>query len=101
MFKPIIDNKWAYLAYAGLWHDPLMDDLNMFIDKMNENVNGSVKLKLYKGKCIVVGRKSKNALYDKNLATYNIEQTFNQNASPGFIEIWTLQSKLANQINRI
>jgi len=101
MFKPMVDNKWAYLAYAGLWYDPLTQNLNAFIDKMNEKVNGIIKLKLYKGNCIVAGRKSKNALYDKNLATYNIEQTFNQNASPGFIELWTLQSKLANQVNRV
>ena len=100
MFKPIADNKWSYLAYAGLWYDPLMQSLNAFIDKINEKVNGTIKLKLYKGNCVVVGRDSKNALYDKNLATYNIEQTFNQAASPGFIEIWTLQSKLVNQINR-
>jgi len=100
MFKPMVDNKWSYLAYAGLWLDPLMQSLNAFIDKMNEKVNGTIKLKLYKGNCVVVGRDSKNALYDKNLATYNIEQTFNQAASPGFIEIWTLQSKLANQINK-
>lgn len=100
MFKPTVDNKWSYLAYAGLWYDPLMQNLNAFIDKMNEKVTGTIKLKLYKGNAVVVGRKSKNALYDKNLATYNVEQTFNQAASPGFIEIWSLQSKLANQISR-
>jgi len=100
MFKPGVDNKWSYLAYAGLWLDPLMESLNAFIDKMNERVNGTIKLKLYKGNCVVVGRKSKNALYDKNLATYNSGQTFNQNASPGFIELWTLQSKLVNQMKK-
>lgn len=100
MFKPIVDNKWSYLAYAGLWYDPLMQNLNAFIDKMNEKVNGIIRLKLYKGNAVVVGRSSKNALYDKNLASYNVGQTFNQAASPGFIELWTLQSKLANRVNK-
>jgi len=100
MFKPIADIKWAYLAYSGLWYDPLMNNLNSFNDKMNEKVSGTVRLKLYKGNAAVVGRKSKNALYDKNLATYNVGQTFNQNASPGFIEIWTMQSKFVHQLNR-
>ena len=97
-FKHIIDAKWAYLVYAGLWFDPLMKDLNAFIDKANEKVTGKVRLKLYKGSVIVVGRSSKNAIYDLKLATYEKGHTFNQAASPGFIELWSLQSKIANQI---
>jgi argininosuccinate synthase len=98
MLKPDLDNKWSYLAYAGLWYDPLMLDLDAFNEKINEKVSGSIRMKLYKGNATIVGRKSENALYDKNLATYNVGQTFNQKASPGFIEIWGLQTKLANQI---
>lgn len=100
-FKPLLDQKWGEMAYSGLWFDPLMDALNSFIEKVNEKVTGKVKLKLYKGHAKVVGRESKNALYDLNLATYEKGQTFNQLASPGFIELWGLQTKMANNIKAI
>ncbi len=99
-FKPMLDDKWSYMAYAGLWYDPLMDELNAFADKANEKVCGTVKVKLYKGSCVVVGRDSKFAIYDKKLASYNIDHTFNQAASPGFIELWSLQSKIAHQVKK-
>jgi argininosuccinate synthase len=99
-FKPIIDQKWSYMAYAGLWFDPLMLSLEAFIDRMNEKVTGTVKLKLFKGTAHIVGRKSKYALYDLNLATYDKYQIFNQAASPGFIELWGLQSKMSNIIKK-
>jgi len=99
-FKPMIDQKWTYLAYAGLWFDPLMQALEAFIDKMNEKVTGTVKLKLFKGTAHVVGRKSKYALYDLNLATYDKGHIFNQAASPGFIELFGLQTKMANQVKK-
>lgn len=97
-FKSIVDEKWAYMAYSGLWQDPLMNSLNSFVDKVNEKVTGTVKLKIYKGHVRVVGRKSRNAIYDFKLASYNTGHTFNQSASPGFIELWSLQSKIANKI---
>jgi argininosuccinate synthase len=100
LFKEIIDSKWAQMVYSGLWFDPLMEALNAFIDKVNEKVTGEVTLKLYKGSVRVVARDSKYALYDRKLATYEIGQTFNQFASPGFIELWGLQSKLAYQIKK-
>jgi len=97
-FKQILEDKWSYMAYAGLWHDPLMSSLNAFMDKSNENVEGTAKLKLYKGSCRVASLSSPYALYDLNLATYGKGSTFDQNASKGFIELWGLQSKLANHI---
>lgn len=99
-FKSMIDQKWAYMAYAGLWFDPLMQALGAFIDKINEKVTGTVKLKLFKGTAHVVGRKSKYALYDLNLATYDKGQIFNQAASPGFIELFGLQTKMANRVKK-
>ncbi len=99
-FKPMIDQKWAYLAYAGLWYEQLMKDLEAFIDKVNEKVNGEVTVKLFKGNATVVGRKSENALYDLQLATYDKGQTFNQSASLGFIELFGLQSKMAYQLSQ-
>ena len=98
-FKPSVDRKWGELAYKGLWYDPLMADLNAYIDKVNERVNGTVRVKLYKGHAQVVGRKSENGLYDHNLATYDAHHTFDQMAAPGFIEIWGLPTRVAHRVN--
>lgn len=98
LFKQQIDAQWVFLAYAGLWLDPLKDDLDAFINKSQENVNGEVKLKLYKGGLQVVGRSSPMSLYDKNLANYNIKSTFNQSYSKGFIELWGLQTRMYNAL---
>lgn len=95
-FKQAVDTQWTFLAYAGLWMEPLREDLEEFIDKTQERVTGEVKLKLYKGLATIVSRSSPFSLYDANLATYNIETTFDQTWSPGFIEIWGLPTKAAN-----
>ena len=99
-FKVTIDEQWSYLCYGGLWHEPLMAELNAFADKLNEKVTGTVTVKLYKGNCNVVALDSKNALFDAKLATFFKDKTFNQNASAGFIELYSLQMKLANQIGK-
>ncbi len=100
LFKQQIDAEWVFLAYAGLWVDPLKDDLDAFINKSQENVTGEVKLKLYKGSIQVIGRSSPNSLYDKNLANYNIKTSFNQSYSKGFIEIWGLQTRMYNTLKK-
>ncbi|HBH46437.1 MAG: argininosuccinate synthase [Candidatus Jacksonbacteria bacterium RIFOXYC2_FULL_44_29] len=94
-FKSLIDTKWAYLCYGAKWYDPLMDNLNAFIDQMNQKVSGQVKLKLYKGQVQVVAVESPNSLFDADLATFNKSAAFNQNASAGFIEIYNLAAKTA------
>ena len=98
LFKQQIDAEWVFLAYAGLWVDPLKDDLDAFINKSQENVKGEVKLKLYKGSMLVIGRSSPMSLYDKNLANYNIKTSFNQSYSKGFIELWGLQTRMYNAL---
>jgi argininosuccinate synthase len=100
MFKQQVDAEWAYLAYVGLWVDPLREDLDAFINKTQENVTGEVKVKLYKGGLQVVGRSSPMSLYDKNLANYNIKTTFNQSYSKGFIELWGLQTRMHNALKK-
>ncbi len=100
LFKQQIDAKWAFLAYAGLWMDPLREDLDAFINRTQENVQGEVRVKLYKGGLQVVGRSSPMSLYDKNLANYNIKTTFNQSYSKGFIELWGLQTRMYNALKR-
>ena len=100
LFKQGIDAEWVFLAYAGLWVDPLKEDLDAFINKSQENVTGEVKLKLYKGGFRIVGRSSPFSLYNKNLANYNIKTSFNQSDSKGFIELWGLQTRMYNVLKR-
>ena len=95
-FKKQIDEKWTQLVYTGLWIDPLREALDAFIDKTQERVCGEVKMKLYKGRCWAAGRSSPMSLYDKNLATYEVETDFNQASAEGFIELWGLPTKVAN-----
>ncbi|GIU71328.1 MAG: argininosuccinate synthase [Candidatus Nitrosocaldaceae archaeon] len=96
-FKELVDDEWSWLTYSGLWLDPLMNALNSFIDKTQERINGKVKLKLYKGAMRVVGRESRYSLYNKRLATYGKDE-FDQRLAKGFVELWGLQSILANEV---
>jgi argininosuccinate synthase len=94
--KPSLDQKWAYLVYAGLWWEPLRTDLDAYMNAANEQVTGTVGIKLYKGSTRVITRESPNAVYDAQLATFHESGgLFSQHASPGFIELWTLQSRMA------
>lgn len=95
--KEMLDTKWAYLCYGALWYDPVMDAINAFNDKVNEKVTGKVTVKLYKGTVTVIAMESPFSLAHSsftNVGGYN----FNVNASAGFIEIFSLQMKLANQV---
>jgi argininosuccinate synthase len=95
-FKPALDQKWAYLVYAGLWHEPLRTDIDAYMEAVNRQVTGSIGLKLYKGTARVVTRSSPNAIYDAQLVTFSESGgLFSQAASPGFIELWSLQSRMA------
>jgi argininosuccinate synthase len=98
-FKPRMDEHWAYLVYAGLWYEPLLGDLNAFMDAVNEQVTGEVTVRLFKGSCRPVARRSPNALYDPALAGFGESGgLFSQQASPGFIELWSLQSRMAYNV---
>jgi len=97
-FKSIVDSEWAWLAYSGLWQDPLKSDLDMFINATQKRVSGTVKLKMFKGSLRVVGRKSNYSLYRHDLATYGSGSTFDQTLAKGFVELWGLQSTEANKL---
>jgi argininosuccinate synthase len=98
-YKRGLEERWGYLAYAGLWLEPLRADLDAFMDSANEHVTGEVTLKLYKGSVRVVSRSSRYALYDRSLAGFGESGgEFSQAASPGFIELFTLQSRLAHRV---
>ena len=89
-FKNIVAQRYAQLVYDGLWHSPLKAALDKFVARTQKKVSGQVKLKLYKGSCVSVGRKSPNSLYKKELATYDKGDQFDKSAACGFIKIWGL-----------
>jgi argininosuccinate synthase len=99
-FKAVVDQKWGYLCYGALWHEPLMDDLNAFIEKINEKVTGLVTIKLFKGRADVVAVETPNSIFDEKLATFMKSNAFNQNASAGFTEIYTMQMRLSQEKER-
>lgn len=94
-FKSLIDTKWSYLCYGALWYEPLMANLQAYLDKVNQKVTGEVTLRLYKGRAEAVAVESPNALYKPKLATFMKDSSFNQNCSAGFIEIYSLQMRTA------
>ena len=98
-FKRALEDKWAYLCYAGLWHEPLRLDLDAYMASANELVTGEITMRLYKGSATPVARSSPHALYDRSLTSFGESGgEFSQAASPGFIELFTLQSRMAHRI---
>lgn len=89
-FKTALSQKYAELIYTGLWDIPLKSQLDAFFDKLHERTTGTVRLKLFKGTCSVVGRKSKFSLYKEKMATYSKGSTFDQTLAEGFIKLWGL-----------
>jgi argininosuccinate synthase len=94
--KPMLDQRWAYLVYAGLWWEPVREDLDAYMEAANAQVTGTIGLRLYKGSVRVVTRSSPHAVYDAQLATFaESGGLFSQEAAPGFIELHSLQSRMA------
>lgn len=93
-YKSLIEQKYAELVYCGLWYSPLKTALDAFINKTQRSVTGTVRLKLHKGTCQVVGRKSEQSLYDYSLATYEEADQFSHQSAQGFIELWGLPTKV-------
>lgn len=93
-YKEMISDKIAEMIYYGLWFTPLMEALNSFIDATQKVVTGDVRLKLYRGNVIVVGRNSPNSLYWQKLATFSKEEVYNQKDAEGFINLFGLPIKV-------
>ena len=93
-YKLGIEQKWAECVYYGQWFAPLKSALDAFIADTQDAVTGLVRVKFYKGTCVVVGRKSDYSLYDYALATYDKEDQFDHEASAGFIELFALPAKV-------
>ncbi|MCR2821881.1 argininosuccinate synthase [Lederbergia panacisoli] len=99
-FKPVISKKLTELIYDGLWFSPLNPALTAFLKETQQYVNGTVRVKLFKGHAIVEGRKSPNSLYNERLATYTADDEFDQSASVGFIKLWGLPTEVHSMIHK-
>ena len=96
--KPQLEALWAQLVYEGLWYEPLLADLNAYMENASRRVEGEITMRLYKGNATAVARRSPRAIYDRGMATFNADASFAHGAAPGFIELFSLQSRVAHQI---
>ncbi|SDN83709.1 argininosuccinate synthase [Cryobacterium flavum] len=94
-YKRGVESKWAELVYDGLWFSGLKKSLDVFIEDTQKYVTGDIRLKMHAGTAVVTGRSSTTSLYDFNLATYDTGDSFDQTMAKGFIELWSLPSKVA------
>ena len=99
-FKPLLEQKYAELTYFGLWYSPLKKAIDAFIEATQATVTGTIRVKLHRGNCVVVGRRSAHSLYDWKLATYDKEDAFDHTAAKGFIDIWGLPTRVYSLVNK-
>jgi len=98
-FKERVAQDYADLVYNGLWYSALHQDLAAYVRSTQRHVTGTVRVKLWKGNCTVVGRKSPESLYSYGLATYDKGDQFDHRASEGFIRIWGLPVRLQSRVH--
>ena len=98
--KKELEVKFGELTYEGYWFSPLMEAIQAFVETTQKSVNGTVRMKLYKGNCIIDGMKSDTSVYSKALATYSAGDIFDQSASVGFIKIWGMPIKTWRQVHK-
>ena len=99
-YKEVISKKYAELVYNGLWFSPLRQALDAFINETQKHVTGTVRLKLWKGHCLPVGRKSPYSLYREDLATFEADQVYNQKDAEGFIKLFGLPQQVWHLANK-
>jgi argininosuccinate synthase len=97
-FKDVVAQQWAQMVYDGLWFSPLREALYAFVAHTQRHVTGDVRLKLYKGSSMVVGRKSPDQLYRLELATYGRGDEFDQSAAEGFIKLFGMGVRTASEV---
>jgi len=93
-YKEMLAHRYAELVYYGQWFTPLREALDAFVDKTQERVTGSVRVKLHKGSCTVVGRKSPFSLYREDFATFGKDSVYDQSDAQGFINLFGLPLKV-------
>jgi argininosuccinate synthase len=96
-YKRGIEETYTQLVYNGLWYSPLKAALDAFIQQTQERVSGTVRVKLFKGNAMTVGRQSEKSLYSPTLATYGAEDQFDHKAAEGFIYVWGLPTRVWSQ----
>ncbi|WP_067172216.1 argininosuccinate synthase [Microtetraspora niveoalba] len=94
-FKRSVDQRWGELVYDGLWFSPLKQALDAFIADAQRHVSGDIRLVMHGGRAVVTGRRSDASLYDFSLATYDTGDAFDQSLAKGFVQLWSLPSKIA------
>ncbi|RYL94373.1 argininosuccinate synthase [Sporolactobacillus sp. THM7-4] len=99
-FKPLIDKEMSQVIYDGLWYSPIKAALMAFVDQSQQVVSGKVRIKLFKGNHVVVGRASENSLYNEKLATYTKGDAFDHNAAVGFIKLWGLPTRVNAEVHK-
>lgn len=99
-FKPLVEQQLAQVIYDGLWYSPVKSALEAFIDDTQKVVSGKVRVKLFKGNHVVVGRASDHSLYNEELATYTKGDAFDHNAAVGFIKLWGLPTKVNAEVHK-
>jgi argininosuccinate synthase len=98
-FKRLVEQKWGELAYAGLWLDPLKEDLEAFIEKTSARTSGEVILRLYRGSVTILGRRSPWALYSEALASFD-DKTFDQRESTGTVRTHGMQARFYQSLKQ-
>ncbi|MDX2228661.1 MAG: argininosuccinate synthase [Leptolyngbyaceae cyanobacterium bins.349] len=99
-YKRGIEQTYTQMIYNGLWYSPLRDALDAFVQKTQERVTGTVRIRLFKGTMSVVGRKSANSLYSHDMATYGAEDKFDHRAAEGFVYVWGLPTRVWAETGR-
>ena len=99
-FKDSLITKYSELAYNGFWYSPEMELLRNTISDSQKNVNGTVRLELYKGNCTVTGRKSPNSLYDPEMVTFEEDDVYQQSDATGFIRLNALRLKILAKLRK-
>ena len=100
-FKATVSAAYADMIYSGLWFTSLHRDLAAYVASSQRNVTGTVRVKLLKGNCTVVGRQSPESLYQHSLATYEAGDLFDASASVGFIKIFGLPVRVQAQVQEL
>lgn len=99
-FKPIIEQQMAKIIYEGLWYSPIRKALEAFVEETQKVVTGKIRMKLFKGNMMVVGRTSPHSLYNEELATYSRGDLFDHHAAEGFIKLWGLPTRVFSEVEK-
>jgi argininosuccinate synthase len=98
-YRATLVPEYARLVYNGFWYAPEREMLQAAMDQAASTVSGTARLKLYKGNCMVVGRKSDQSLYDEDIATFEADDVYNQKDAEGFIKLNALRLRVASKKN--